>query len=91
MNFLKRGWSTFGVDPAKNLVELARAQNHTVYNGFWGIDTFPDLSSPDLLDVIIAQNVLAHVENPVEFLRACVARMSMQTTIIHSNFTMRNV
>jgi nucleoside-diphosphate-sugar epimerase/2-polyprenyl-3-methyl-5-hydroxy-6-metoxy-1,4-benzoquinol methylase len=79
--FSKRGWNTYGVDPAKNLVELARAQNHTVYNGFWGTDEFSDLPSPDSLNVIIAQNVLAHVENPVEFLRACVARMSMETTL----------
>ncbi len=79
--FFKRGWKTFGVDPAKNLIELARAQNHTVFNGFWGTDTFPDLPSPDSLDVIIAQNVLAHVDKPVEFLRACVARMSMKTTL----------
>ncbi len=79
--FSGRGWRTFGVDPAKNLVELARAQNHTVFTGFWGVDTFLNLPSPDSLDVMIAQNVLAHVENPVHFLRACAARMSMKTKL----------
>ena len=53
----------------------------TVYIGFWGVDTFPLLPSPDSLDVIIAQNVLAHVDNPVQFLRACAAVMGTQTKL----------
>ncbi|CAF1460316.1 unnamed protein product [Adineta steineri] len=79
--FLKRGWRTIGIDPAKNLAELARAQGHTVYTGFWGTDKFSQLPSPDNLDAIIAQNVLAHVSTPVDFLRACAAVMGSKTKL----------
>ena len=79
--FAKRGWKTFGVDPAKNLAEIAREQGHTVYTGFWGVDAFLQLPAPNLLDAIIARNVLAHVEKPVHFLRACAARMSLRTKL----------
>ena len=79
--FAKRGWKTFGVDPASNLAEIARKQGHTVFTGFWGVDAFLQLPVPDSLDAIIAQNVLAHVEKPVDFLRACAARMSQRTKL----------
>ncbi|CAF3624884.1 unnamed protein product [Rotaria socialis] len=79
--FLKRGWKTIGVDPANNLAELARAQGHTIYTGFWGTDKFSQLPSPDTLGAIIAQNVLAHVATPVEFMRACVAAMGSNTRL----------
>ena len=79
--FYRRGWTTFGVDPAKNLAELARAQNHTVFTGFWGTETFPGLPRPESVDAILAQNVLAHVEDPVRFMRACAAVMSPKTRL----------
>ncbi|CAF1212132.1 unnamed protein product [Adineta ricciae] len=79
--FALRGWNTVGVDPAKNLAELARAKGHTVYVGFWGTDTFSSLPSPDSLDAIVAQNVLAHVSNPVQFLRACASAMGSKTKL----------
>ncbi|CAF1432613.1 unnamed protein product [Adineta steineri] len=79
--FSKRGWRTVGVDPAKNLAKLARAKGHTVFVGFWGTDTFPSLPSPESLDVIVAQNVLAHVSSPVQFLRACATVMGSTTRL----------
>ncbi|CAF2983206.1 unnamed protein product, partial [Rotaria sp. Silwood2] len=79
--FSRRGWKTVGVDPAKNLAALARTKGHTVYVGFWGADKFPLLPSPESLDAIVAQNVLAHVGNPVQFLRACAAVMGTTTRL----------
>ncbi|CAF3224030.1 unnamed protein product [Rotaria socialis] len=79
--FLKRGWITIGVDPAENLAELARAKGHTVYIGFWGTDRFSFLPPPESLNAIVAQNVLAHVSNPVQFLRACAAVMGSRTRL----------
>jgi nucleoside-diphosphate-sugar epimerase/2-polyprenyl-3-methyl-5-hydroxy-6-metoxy-1,4-benzoquinol methylase len=79
--FSKHGWKTIGVDPAGNLAEIARKQGHIVYTGFWGVDKFAHLPSPDTLDVIIAQNVVAHVENPVQFLNSCAAAMSVTTKL----------
>ena len=79
--FRKRGWKTVGIDPAKNLVNIARAAGHTVYTGFWSVDQFPSLCSLKSIDVIVAQNVLAHVENPLQFLRACATIMSVRTKL----------
>ncbi|CAF1983641.1 unnamed protein product [Rotaria magnacalcarata] len=79
--FAKRGWKTVGVDPAKNLANLAREKGHTVYVGFWGTDKFPHLPSAESLDAIVAQNVLAHVSNPVQFLRACADIMGTRTRL----------
>ena len=79
--FLKRGWKTVGVDPAKNLIDIARQSGHTVYSGFWGVDHFPNLPSLESLNVIIAQNVLAHVDSPIQFLRACAAIMGPRTKL----------
>ena len=80
-SFSKRGWTTVGVDPARNLAELARAKGHTVFVGFWGTDSFPDLPSPQSLDVIVAQNVIAHVVDPVQFLLACASVMGTTTRL----------
>jgi len=60
-SFRKLGWKTFGVDPAKNLFEIALEKGHMVRNAYWPI-SFPQM------DVITAQNVCAHTPNPLEFL-----------------------
>ena len=51
----------FGVDPAKNLFEIALEKGHMVRNAYWPI-SYPQM------DVITAQNVCAHTPNPLEFL-----------------------
>jgi SAM-dependent methyltransferase len=60
-SFRKLGWKTFGVDPAKNLFEIALEKGHMVRNAYWPI-SYPQM------DVITAQNVCAHTPNPLEFL-----------------------
>ena len=79
--FLKQGWKTIGVEPAQNLAEIARKSGHTVYTGFWGVDQFPLLELSKTLDAIVAQNVFAHVTNPVDFLRACLNVMNDKTKL----------
>lgn len=61
-SFKRLGWETYGVDPAENLSELNQ-HNHRV--------AFFDESCLDLgkFDVIIAQNVLAHTDNPAKILK----------------------
>ena len=78
--FKKIGWSTYGVDPAANLVKLARNEGHTVKVGFWGVEDFTDIL-PSELDAIVAQNVLAHVPDPVAFLLACAKYMTSKTRL----------
>ena len=60
-SFRKLGWKTFGVDPAKNLFDIALEKGHMVRNAYWPI-SYPQM------DVITAQNVCAHTPKPLEFL-----------------------
>lgn len=60
-SFRELGWETFGVDPAENISQF-NTHSHRV--------AFFDESCLDLgrFDVIIAQNVLAHTDNPRKIL-----------------------
>lgn len=75
--FKKLNWKTYGVDPAENLVDIGRKNGHKIFCGFWGIDTFNEL--PNNIDVILAQNVLAHVPDPILFLKKCYEHMNEKT------------
>ncbi len=61
-SFRKLGWKTYGVDPAKNLFEIAKDKGHMVRNAYWPI-SYPKM------DVITAQNVCAHGPDPLAFLQ----------------------
>jgi 2-polyprenyl-3-methyl-5-hydroxy-6-metoxy-1,4-benzoquinol methylase len=63
--FKALGWKTIGIDPAKNLYELS-SKNHEVYCDFLG-----EHHSTLKADIIVAQNVLAHTDNPLNFLQIC--------------------
>ena len=75
--FLKLGWETYGVDPATNLCEIAIKKGHNIFNCFWGEDRINGL--PQNIDVIVAQNVLAHVPDPTKFLKECERVMNDNT------------
>ena len=63
--FKALGWKTIGIDPAKNLYEIS-SKNHEIYCDFLN-DSHRKLKA----DVIIAQNVLSHTDNPNKFLNIC--------------------
>lgn len=63
--FKELGWKTIGIDPAQNLHPISSA-NHEVYCDFLN-NSHRALRA----DIIIAQNVLAHTDNPYDFLRIC--------------------
>jgi nucleoside-diphosphate-sugar epimerase/SAM-dependent methyltransferase len=79
--FKEIGWDTYGVDPAANIVPKAVEKGHKVKVGFWGEEKYTHLPPPDKLDVIIAQNVFAHVPNPVNFLKSCKDVMGDNTVL----------
>lgn len=58
------GYKPWGVDPARNLCEVARAAGHEILEGF-----FPDVRPERLADVIIAMNVAAHTPDPLTFMK----------------------
>lgn len=73
-----RGWRTFGYDPAKNIQPISSAKGHEITVGFWGQDKVPEYPP---LDIIVAQNVCAHVPDPVAFLAKCREVMNDQTVL----------
>ncbi len=64
-----------GIEPAKNLVEIARANGIKTTEGFWPTSKFNKK-----FDIVIAQNVLAHNANPFEFTRAIYESLSDEGT-----------
>ena len=68
-HFKSRGWNTFGVDPAENIVSKIDQTNHIVYNDFFTFDFAKNLGKT--FDVILAQNVVAHVDDVYDFINGC--------------------
>lgn len=66
--FKDTNWNVIGVDPAENLISIAKS------NGVTTIPSFFDLKISNLLtndfDVIVAMNVFAHNNTPIEILHA---------------------
>ena len=63
--FKKKGFKTFGIDPAKNLHKLS-SKNHDVV-----CDYFDSKHFDNTFEVIVAQNVFAHNSDPKGFLDHC--------------------
>ena len=78
-SFADRGWRTYGVDPAKNLVEISVRKGHQVFAEFWGARDIPEL--PVDIDAILAQNVLAHTDLPVHFMKHAAKVMRPHTRL----------
>lgn len=72
--FKARGHEVLGVDPAANLTAISEKAGVTVLPWLW--ERVPEHKLGGKFDVIIAMNVLAHVENPALFLR--LARLSLK-------------
>ena len=77
--FVARGWQSWGVDPALNLAPLARATKAQIVCSYWTQHVARELAMT--FDAIIAQNVLAHVGDPLAFLEACKLVASENTKI----------
>lgn len=71
--FKKYGWTIFGIDPAENLLERSRATGATVICDYWNEATAKMFGRT--FDVLVAQNVFAHVADPFGFLQACKEAM----------------
>lgn len=62
------GIDCVGVDPARNIVDQAQADGLPLVWGYWPAAA---ADVPGLFDVIVAQNVVAHVGDPGAFVAAC--------------------
>ena len=68
--FQALGVKTLGVEPARNIAEAARQNGVETVDQFFGLDTARQLrDSYGKAKAVIFNNVLAHVDNTVDFLR----------------------
>lgn len=77
--FVKHNMNTYGVDPAENIHPTSSAK-HSVICDFFGPEIVGKLSHVKY-DAITAQNVFAHNQNPLEFLKTCSALMDTHTQL----------
>jgi len=71
-SFRRRGVRTLGVEPARNLAALAADSGIETVNEFLTEDVARTIvASHGQARVVSANNVLAHVDDPAAFLRAC--------------------
>lgn len=68
--FKKHGWDTYGVEPAVNLHQISN-KKHSVICDYFKTPIFNDKK----FEIIVAQNVFAHLENTKEFLDNCYTIM----------------
>ena len=80
--FKKLGFETWGIDPAENIYPTS-STNHNIVCDFLN-DTSID-RVPATFDIIYAQNVFAHNDNPLEFLQLLRRKMNHYTLLFIQN------
>lgn len=69
IEFQKLGATVLGIEPASNIVEIARDRGVPTHLGFFDNKTATEVrESKGTARVVTANNVLAHVDNPLDFL-----------------------
>lgn len=67
-SFKSLGYDVYGVDPAENLADQSRVNGINLTVGYWNKEISIGLLK---MDFIVCQNVLAHNDNPLNFLLNC--------------------
>jgi nucleoside-diphosphate-sugar epimerase/2-polyprenyl-3-methyl-5-hydroxy-6-metoxy-1,4-benzoquinol methylase len=81
LNYFKEcGWGTYGVDPAKNLQEIAQRNGHVVKAKFWDMNVAKSFGVD--FSLIVAQNVFAHVHDVHSFLECAKAVLQPEGRIL---------
>ncbi len=78
--FKNKGWTTHGIDPAKNLLHLSSRNADKIVCDYLNESALSELGSIRY-DAIIAQNVFAHTDDIVHFLMCCKEAMSDTTKL----------
>ncbi len=66
--FIKKGYNVLGIDPAKNVVEEANGMGVPTIADFFNKKTAAEIASDKKAGIIIANNVVAHVEDLYDFI-----------------------
>ena len=80
--FKKHGLETWGIDPAENIYPIS-SKNHKIICDFLTPEALLKVGSTP--DIIYAQNVFAHQDNPEEFLKLCKLVMNPNTLLFIQN------
>lgn len=83
-SFKKLQYKTFGIDPAKNLYNMNTKNGHNVLCNYFNDGSCKKLKNQFGIkdfDIIVAQNVFAHNNNPFDFLTSCKKIMNDKTTL----------
>lgn len=77
--FKNNNWDTYGVDPAKNILESVKHKNHHLFNSLWNEKIAEKIPK---MDIIIAQNVFAHTLDVDQFLSSCKLVMNQDSVLV---------
>ncbi len=81
--FAKIGCKTIGVDPSSYMADLAKERNIETITELFGINTVQKIMNKvGRADLIIANNVFNHSENPVEFAQAVAQLLAKNGTFV---------
>lgn len=87
MPFIKNGYNVLGIDPAKNIAEMAEKNGIPTRALFFGSDTALSLvKEKGKADIIFARNVLPHVANTRDFvqgLEICLDKNGVLAIEVH--------
>jgi dTDP-glucose 4,6-dehydratase len=75
------GYVTVGIDPAENLAKISSEKGHTIICDFFEEKNIGMLQPHGPFDIIVAQNVFAHVNDIHGFLRTCKKLMHAHTKL----------
>lgn len=73
------GLKTFGIDPAQNLHEISSSNGHTVLCDYFSVSSASLLNQK--FDIITAQNVFAHNNDPLTFLKIAETLMDEESLL----------
>jgi len=74
----KMGHEVFGIDIAKNAIKFAK-QN---FGNYFSLGSINDIHKKDKFDIIIATELIEHLQNPAEFISLCTNLLKDKGKII---------
>lgn len=81
--FMKKGYTVLGVDPAKNIVEMAKTRGVPTKCEFFGVKTAEKIKREfGPAKTIIARNVLPHVANLHDFVKGIYTSLGNEGLLI---------
>jgi len=81
--FKEHGVRTLGVEPARNIAEMARQKGIETVNEFFNAETAAQVRAEyGPAKAVIANNVLAHVDDTQDFLRGCKSLLAENGLVI---------